>query len=221
MTIATVRRLAADIFNVGENKVRISPDSLKEAEGALTRVDVKGLIDKGIIIKLKPQGRASTRKKVRRSVGKRRGIMLAPKKAWMMKVRAQRRLLRAILADGALKQDAKRSVYGKVKSGIFRNKRAMLIYLKDNGLVAKDYEPKKPEFVKKVKQVAKPAMAPTPVPASKTAVFKPVHGAASASVGHNVSQAVKPAEHKTTAAGHAHESTPSETRQANKKGESR
>jgi len=230
MTIATVRRLAADIFNVGENKVRISPDSLKEAEGALTRVDVKGLIAKGIIIKLKPQGRASTRKKVRRSVGKRRGIMLAPKKAWMMKVRAQRRLLRAIVADGALKQDAKRSVYGKVKSGIFRNKRAMLIYLKDNGFVAKDYEPKKPEFVKKVKQVqvakpamqaAKPTSAQASAPASKTAVFKPVHGAAPASAGHSVPQAVKPAEHKTTAAGHAHESTPSETRQANKKGESR
>jgi len=31
MTIATVRRLAADIMDVGENKVKISPDGLKES----------------------------------------------------------------------------------------------------------------------------------------------------------------------------------------------
>ncbi|MDD5339880.1 MAG: 50S ribosomal protein L19e [Candidatus ainarchaeum sp.] len=163
MAIATIRRLAADILHVGENKIRISPDSLKEAEGALTRVDVKGLIDKGIITKLKPQGRASTRKKERRSVGKRRGIMMEPKDAWMMKVRAQRRLLRTLTADGALKKGTKRSVYGKVKSGIFRNKRAMLIYLKDNGLVAKDYEPAKAAFVKKA---GKPGTPPKAKPAA-------------------------------------------------------
>jgi large subunit ribosomal protein L19e len=168
MAIATIRRLAADILNVGENKIRIAPDNVKEAEGALTRADVRGLIDKGIIIRLKPQGRASTRKKDRRSVGKRRGIMIPPKVAWMMKVRAQRRLLRTISADGALKKGTKRSVYGKVKSGIFRNKRAMLIYLKDNGLVAKEYEPKKPVFQKKA---GKPGTPPKQ---------KPLAGAASA-----------------------------------------
>jgi large subunit ribosomal protein L19e len=164
MAIATIRRLAADIMNVGENKVRIAPDNVKEAEGALTRADVRGLIDKGIITRLKPQGRASTRKKERRSVGKRRGIMIPPKVAWMMKVRAQRRLLRAISSDGALKKGTKRSVYGKVKSGIFRNKKAMLSYLKDNGFVAKDYEPKKPVFQKKA---GKPGTPPKqkPVPA--------------------------------------------------------
>ncbi len=172
MAIATIRRLAADILHVGENKIRISPDSLKEAEGALTRVDVKGLIDKGVITKLKPQGRASTRKKERRSTGKRRGIMLEPKEAWMMKVRAQRRLLRTLTADGALKKGTKRSVYGKVKSGIFRNKRAMLIYLKDNGLVARDYEPAKPAFVKKEGKPGTPPKAAKPA-AAAAAQHKP------------------------------------------------
>jgi len=160
MAISTIRRLAADLMHVGENKVRISPDSLKEAEGALTRVDVQGLIDKGIITRLKAQGRASTRKKERRSVGKRRGIMIPAKEAWMMKVRAQRRLLRTITADGALKAGMKRSVYGKIKSGIFRNKRAMLIYLRDNGLVAREYEPAKPAFVKKAGKPGTPPKSP-------------------------------------------------------------
>ncbi len=198
MAIATIRRLAADIMRVGENKVRIAPDNVKEAEGALTRADVRGLIDKGIITRLKPQGRASTRKKERRSVGKRRGIMIAPKDAWMMKVRAQRRLLRTLTADGALKKGTKRSVYGKIKSGIFRNKRVMLIYLKDNGLVAKEYEPAKAAFVKKVGKPgtppkAKPAAGAAPnkaAPAQQKPATAPPHTAPPAAPQH------KPAEKK-------------------------
>jgi len=146
MTIATVRRLAADLMNVGRNKIRIDPDGLKEAEGALTRSDVKGLIDKGIIKKQKPQGRASTARKKRRGHGRRKGTPLDSKAVWMEKVRAQRRFLVMLLESGAMKKDAKRGIYRKVKSGIFRNKRAMLIYLKENKLVAADYEPPKAEW---------------------------------------------------------------------------
>lgn len=193
MAIATIRRLAADILHVGENKIRIAPDNVKEAEGALTRADVRGLIDKGLIIRLKPQGRASTRKKERRSVGKRRGIMIPEKEAWMMKVRAQRRLLRTLTADGALKKGTRRSVYGKVKSGIFRNKRAMLIYLKDNGLVAKDYEPTKPTFVKKVGKPGTP-------PKAKPVASAPNKAAPAQQKPAVAPAAVKPAEYRPAAA---------------------
>jgi len=146
MTIATVRRLAADIMNVGQNKVRISPDGLKEAEGALTRADVKGLIDKGVITKVKPAGRASKKRTKRRGRGKRKGSTMSTKELWMEKVRAQRRFLRMLLKTEALKESEKRSIYQKVKSGIFRNKKALLLYLKENGLVAEDYEPPKAEW---------------------------------------------------------------------------
>jgi len=148
MTIATVRRLAADIFNVGQNKVRISPDGLKEAEGALTRADVRGLIDKGVVTKMRPQGRASTGRTGRTGRGRRKGTPVVAKDTWMEKIRAQRRFFRMLLEAGALKSGSKRSVYQKMKSGIFRNKRAMLIYLKENKLVAQDFEPKKPEYKK-------------------------------------------------------------------------
>lgn len=145
MTILTVRRLAADILNVGKNRVRISPDGLKEAAGALTRADVKGLIDKGIITKAKVKGRASKRKRVRRGRGRRKGSLANRKKLWMQKVRAQRKFLSMLVDSGVLEKGAKRPLYAKVKSGIFRSKRTMLLYLKDNGQVPEDYEPPKPE----------------------------------------------------------------------------
>ena len=145
MTILTVRRLAADILDIGENRVRISPDGLKEAEGALTRADVKGLIDKGIITKARIKGRASKARRKRRGPGHRKGSLADRKRLWMQKVRAQRKFLAMLIQSGVLDRSNKRLLYGKVKSGIFRNKRAMLIYLKENGMVAEDYEPPKPE----------------------------------------------------------------------------
>lgn len=173
MAISTVRRLAADIFNVGENRVKISPEGVQEAEGALTRVDVKALIEKGIITKVRKKGRASTSKGRRRSPGHRKGAVLSQKDVWMEKVRAQRKFLAMLLSSGALKKQHKWSVYRKVKSGLFRNKRAMLLYLKDNALVAKDYEPPKPGFRNAGKKPA--AKAPPPQPKSEKPVQKPTH----------------------------------------------
>ncbi len=171
MTIATVRRLAADILKVGERRVKISPDGLKEAEGALTRSDVKGLIDKGVIKKAKVKGRDSTARKKRRGRGRIKGSFGNQKELWMQKVRAQRRLLSRLVKDGVLPKEHKRSLYGKVKSGIFRNKKAMLLYLQDNGLIPKDYElKKKPEAEKKPK---KKKAARKRKPAKKAAKKKP------------------------------------------------
>lgn len=159
MTLATVKRLAADIFSVGRNKVRISPEGIKEAEGALTRSDVRSLIEKGIITKRKPEGRASTGRLTRRGRGRRKGTPVDSKRAWMEKVRAQRRFLFMLLESGALKMEQKRALYQKVKSGIFRNKRAMFLYLKDNGLVAADLEMPKAAFEKPEPKAAKPKPA--------------------------------------------------------------
>ncbi|MBD3209847.1 50S ribosomal protein L19e [Candidatus Micrarchaeota archaeon] len=146
MSMTTVRRLAADILNVGRNRIRISPDGLKDAEGALTRADVKGLIDKGVVTKAKTQGRASTSKKKRRGQGSRKGSASSSKERWMQKVRAQRKFLQMLIDKGALEKGAKKSLYGKIKSGLFRSKKALLQYLKENKYLPEDFElEKKPE----------------------------------------------------------------------------
>ncbi len=151
MSIAMVRRLAADIFSVGRNKVIISPDDIQEVQGALTREDVKTLIDKGLIKKRKPSGRASKSKGKTRGRGRKRGSRLRDKELWMLKIRAQRKFLKLLLDDGALAPEHKRATYSRIKSGMFKNKRAFLLYLKDNGYVAADYEPRKPQPPRKKK----------------------------------------------------------------------
>jgi len=145
MAISTVRRLAADIFGVGERKIRFAPESIKEIEGAMTRDDVRGLIEKGLVKKLPVKGRASSKRTVRRGPGHRRGPLFDSKDVWMQKVRSQRAFLKMLIASGALKKETKRGLYGKIKSGILRNKKAFLLYLKENKMIAESYEPPKIE----------------------------------------------------------------------------
>ncbi|VVC03657.1 50S ribosomal protein L19e [Candidatus Bilamarchaeum dharawalense] len=180
MTIATVRRLAADIFNVGENKIRISPDGLKDAEGALTRSDVKSLIEKGVVTKKPNLGRASTKKRFRRGHGHRKGSStINSKEVWMMKIRAQRKFLNLLLSTGAVKNKDRRILYSKLKSGIFRNKKAFLLYLKDNKFVPNEFEPPKAEYTPKPKKAPKQkkaAVAKTPEVKKTEPVSEPKKG---------------------------------------------
>jgi large subunit ribosomal protein L19e len=181
MSMDTIRRLAADILDVGERKVRISPEGVKEAEKAMTRSDVRELIHKGIITKAPIQGRRKKERRRRRSTGSRKGTAktrAGGKAVWMEKVRSQRAFLKQLLAENAFEPKHKRILYMRIKSGLFRSKRAFLAYLKDNGLTKQEYEPKKKEWVPKakpMKQEAKPAgqKPVAPARAAKPAAAKP------------------------------------------------
>jgi len=140
MGLATIKRLAADIMKVGVNKVRIDPDNLAKASEALTRNDVRGLIQGGIVYRAPVEGRR--RKKPKKNVfkghGSRKGTKSArnpAKKSWMEHVRAQRRYLLQLVSEGSVKQENKRNVYMKIKSGIFKSKKTMHAYLKENNLL--------------------------------------------------------------------------------------
>ncbi|MBI5228348.1 hypothetical protein HY988_07175 [Candidatus Micrarchaeota archaeon] len=156
MIFSTVKRLAGDILNVGRNKIWVDPQSVNEIRGAQTRADIKQFIEKGMIKKINAPGRASAPKKERRGEGHRRGTTIPQKDSWMQKVRAQRKLLQMLLSSGALKKDQKWALYRKIKSGLFRNKRAIVAYLQDAGLLGKDFVMPKAEF----KKISKPKPAP-------------------------------------------------------------
>ena len=139
MSIKTVRRLAADILKVGQNKIKIDPVSIKRAEEALTRKDVELLVTDGVIKKLPKSGRKKKEKRHNRkakgsgNVKGKRGDNR--KQLWMMAVRAQRKYLSELLTTKVIDKKIKRNIYGKVKSGLFKSKKAMFTYLKDNNLL--------------------------------------------------------------------------------------
>jgi large subunit ribosomal protein L19e len=143
MTIKTVRRLAADIMNVGLSRVKIHPEKVKEADKAVTRADVKNLISGKVITKAEVKGRKKNVKKKRKGHGSRKGgwkARVGDKEVWMAKVRSQRKLLTALLDEGVLEPKEKRKLYVRIKGGLFKSKRAFIAYLKDAGLISSDYE---------------------------------------------------------------------------------
>lgn len=138
--VLSVKRLAADVLNVGVNKIRLDPTRLSEISGSLTRADIRELIKKGVIVRLKNAGRDSTAKKRKRTPAHMRGTVIKQKDAWMERIRAQRKFLKFITSTKAINNETRKSLYGKIKSGIFKNKRAIVLYLKDAALIAKDFE---------------------------------------------------------------------------------
>ncbi|MEM4555002.1 MAG: 50S ribosomal protein L19e [Candidatus Anstonellaceae archaeon] len=144
---STVRRIAAEILRVGENKVRFKPEAYQKIEEALTREDVRSLIAEGAIYALKKKGVSRVRGRLhhqaqkkgrRRGPGSRkgrRGARQDTKRAWIAKVRAQRRYLRQLADAGRIEKSTMRKIYLMIKGNAFRGVKAMEAYLKDNKLL--------------------------------------------------------------------------------------
>ncbi|MEW5997068.1 MAG: 50S ribosomal protein L19e [Candidatus Micrarchaeota archaeon] len=138
MSATTVKRLASDILGAGISRIRLQKESLSRVEEALTRADVRNLIDEGIVYALPERAGHRTRERPKSRHGSRKGRKKAReggKSAWMGRVRAQRRYLRELLGSGELPRPHKRAVYSKIKGGAFRGKAAMRAYLIENKML--------------------------------------------------------------------------------------
>ena len=147
MNLKTQMRIAGVVLKCSESRVYFSPDHLEEIKEAITKQDIRELINANIIQKKPAKGvcRVNARKlivqkrKGRRSgQGKRKGTATArlPKKvAWMARVRTQRRLLKKLRASGRILVSDYGNLYRKTKGGFFRNLNHLKYYLKERGLI--------------------------------------------------------------------------------------
>lgn len=143
------RRLAADILGVGESRIWISPnpDDEEEISQAVTRDDVRRLIEKGLI-KVKPEKsnshtrwlerRRARREGKRRGHGKRKGASTAredSKEVWMGRIRKIRRTLKWLRDHGVIDRRTYRKLYRMAKGGAFKSVSTLKSYLVESGLV--------------------------------------------------------------------------------------
>ena len=137
----TVRRLAADILNVGMTRVRIDTTKSEDREKLLkaaSREDVKDLIKSGVIKSVPVEGQHRKTRKNKRGPGSKKAKSNKRKKTeWMKIVRAQRKFLRELVDKKYLDEKLKKSMYMKIKGNNFRSKGAMLLYLVDHGYIEK------------------------------------------------------------------------------------
>jgi large subunit ribosomal protein L19e len=188
MNTSSQKRIAAQVLKCGSSRVKLKESD--EVEEALTRQDVRDLVQKGIVYKKQKKGtsRFAAKKKLvqkkkgrMRGMGKRKGTVGARKKdktKWIETVRAQRSLLKELRDKKQIDVSLYRKLYMRVKGGFFRNKSHLMMYLKDRELLkpvdkkaAKTIKEKKPVKTAPKKAVKKPT--PKKAPAKKPAK-KPV-----------------------------------------------
>jgi large subunit ribosomal protein L19e len=146
MKLSTQKRLAADVLKVGQSRVWMDPEFEDELSLAITRDDIRRLVDEGAIQKKRTtgvsRGRArhilkQKRKGQRKGPGKKKGkatSKLSSKDRWMMKIRPMRKELRKLRDTGKITPKVYRELYLKAKGNAFRNTAHLRTYISERRL---------------------------------------------------------------------------------------
>ncbi|MEF8827655.1 MAG: 50S ribosomal protein L19e [Haloarcula sp.] len=129
--LSAQKKLAADVLDVGKNKLWFDPDRQGDIAEAITREDIRNLVDEGIIRADPPKGNSRGRARKRnekrayghqKGPGSRKGSAGArqnEKKAWQSRIRAQRKRLKKLRDEGELDRSQYRDLYDKAGGGEF------------------------------------------------------------------------------------------------------
>lgn len=127
------RRIASKVLGCGLHRVWLDPEALEDIAAAITREDIRELVESGNIksapVKGVSRGRARARD-AKRKYGHRKGhgsrkgkkgARNPRKEQWMKKIRALRRRLKELRDDGTLDRSTYCKVYRKAKGGEYRS----------------------------------------------------------------------------------------------------
>jgi large subunit ribosomal protein L19e len=161
MGLDSQKRIASQLMKCGVSRVRVKDE--KQATEALTRNDIRDLIQKGVIVKIQKKGSSKFRWKHKlqqkkrgrkRGFGSRKGTANArkpEKEKWMETVRPLRHVLVNMRENGQIDKKTFREVYMKIKGGMFRSKSHLMLYVKEHELL----KTPKPKAVKAGEKLAK------------------------------------------------------------------
>lgn len=139
------KRLAADELDIGKNRVWLDPEAQEEIADAITREDIRDLIDRDVIQTKRDKqsnsrGRARERNEKRayghlKGHGSRKGKAGARqdrKDEWKGRIRAQRRRLRELRDSGEISRSQYRTLYDQASGGEFDSVGDLERYIEEN-----------------------------------------------------------------------------------------
>ena len=141
--LSAQKRLASDVLDVGKNKVWLDPGRQGDIAEAITREDIRELVDEGAIRAEAPQGNSRGQARERQQKqsyghqtgpGSRKGKAGArqnEKDDWTSKIRAQRKRLRELRDGDEIDRSTYRDLYDKAGGGEFDSVADMERYLED------------------------------------------------------------------------------------------
>lgn len=148
-SLNTQKKLAGKLLKCSPKKVRFDHESLNDIKESITKMDLKGLISKNIIVRkpIHSKSRVRARKKLnqkkkglRKGRGSRKGTAnarLNRKTEWINRIRKQRNLLKSLRDKELITKTNFRLLSNKAKGGFFRSLKHLKIYLEENKLIRK------------------------------------------------------------------------------------
>ena len=146
------RRMAASILKCGKNRVWMDQDRLDEIAQAVTKDDIRVLINGKAIQSKQKKGISKGRKRYamgqkqkgrRRGHGSRKGAKYARfprKKRWIKTIRPLRNLLKELREDGKITPSVYRRYYLKAKGGEFRSRKHLKTHLISDNVLKEETE---------------------------------------------------------------------------------
>jgi large subunit ribosomal protein L19e len=131
--ISSQRRIAASILGCGQHRVRFDPERLSDIKNAISREDLRGLVEEGAITAFQVRGNSRGRARLKtarrsyghcRGPGRRRGAAGARrpgKRQWIQKIRALRKTLSELRDSGEINRHLYRILYRQAAGGQFRS----------------------------------------------------------------------------------------------------
>ena len=144
------KRLAATLLKCSSKKVRFDQESLGEIKESITKLDIRGLISRGVVLKksLNEKSNVRTRKNLiqkkkglRKGHGSRKGTAnarLSVRDEWIKRIRKQRAFLKMIKDKELITTSNYHNLLNKAKGGFFRSERHLKVYLKEHGLFVQE-----------------------------------------------------------------------------------
>ena len=144
------RRMAASLLKCGLHRVWMDQDRLEEISRAVTKDDIRILINGNAIKSKQKKGVSSGRKRYianqkqkgrRKGFGSRKGAKYARfprKRQWIRTIRPLRAYLRELRDKGSLTSALYRKYYLKAKGGEFRSKRHLHTHLVSDGVIKQE-----------------------------------------------------------------------------------
>ncbi len=149
MQLKLQKRLAAQLTKRSPKKISFDTDRMDEIKEAITKADIRGLINDGAIVAGQRRGTSRVRarkihiqksKGKRRGVGSRRGVASArldSRRLWINQIRLQRKLLSTLKSKELIQPADYADLYKKSKGGFFRNIRHLKLYIEERGIIKK------------------------------------------------------------------------------------
>ena len=150
MKLKNKKMLVKSLYNVGNKRIKFDSEKLSEIKEAITKKDIKGLVNKKIIIIKQKKGSSRVRARkilIQKRKGRRKGIgsrkgkfsaRLKPKRVWINKIRVQRELLNKLKENNLIEKKNYRELYLRAKGGFFRSRKHLKTYINERELILKD-----------------------------------------------------------------------------------